>query len=149
MNIVVHWKSLLTTGSFIDLKHDTQITADELQDISDMVNVLSETIPVLKEDNQRIISETNHLQENLNAVVQDCSALKTSIQEQNSILDTLAVSHERLQTDIKSIEGIINTASATTYDGTYIWKIDHVGAKISEYCHHQVLLDERDRYSKK
>ncbi|CAF1110709.1 unnamed protein product [Adineta ricciae] len=130
MNIVFRWKSLLATGLLIDFKQTEQITADELQDIAEMVNILSETIPVLKDDSQRIISEASHLQENLNAISQDCSTLKLSIQEQNSVLDTLAVSQERLQADIKSIEGMINTASSTTYDGTYIWKIDHIAAKI-------------------
>ena len=113
------------------------MTANELRDIAEMVNVLSETIPVLKDDSQRIISETSHLQENLNAISQDCSALKLSIQEQNSVLDTLAVNQERLQADMKSIEGMINAVNSATYDGTYIWKIDHVGAKISEY-HDQI-----------
>ena len=133
MNIVFHLKSLLATGLLIDFNQTEHMTANELRDITEMVNVLSETIPVLKDDSQRIISEASHLQENLNAISQDCSALNLSIQEQNSVLDTLAVNQEHLQADMKSIEGMVNAINSATYDGTYIWKIDHVGAKISEY----------------
>jgi chromosome segregation ATPase len=90
------------------------------------------SIRQLNEDLQRLSTESIHYQNTLDPLKQDISTLKTSIQEQNTFLDGIKINQDILQQDLASFGQKMTDIKASSFDGTFIWKISNIQEKIGQ-----------------
>ncbi|UJR08383.1 hypothetical protein I4U23_012654 [Adineta vaga] len=128
MSIIRPLQSIYQSMTENKLPMDT----DQLEEIVSTIDVLSTSVDILNGDLKRLTNESTRHKTNLDGISQECSVLKTSIQEQNGVLNSIAVSQEALQTEIESLEGKISALESTTYDGTFTWKINDIHTKIAD-----------------
>jgi chromosome segregation ATPase len=130
MNVVR--QSKISSQIITDLPHTTEIATTQLQEVYEVVNILSGGVESLNDDLQRLNTESVCQQTVLEPLVKDLSTLKLSIQEQNTFLDSVKINQEVLQQDLASMEQKINDMKESSYDGTFIWKITDVQEKMGQ-----------------
>ncbi|CAF1512425.1 unnamed protein product, partial [Adineta steineri] len=94
------------------------------------INILSDSIQILNEDQTRLNTESIHCQNTLDHLTQDVSTVKISMQEQNAFLDGTIVNHEILQQDIQSMGQKVLDMNTNTNNGIFIWKISNVQTRM-------------------
>jgi chromosome segregation ATPase len=94
----------------------------------------------LDEDSQRLNNESLYLKNSIDTLNKEFSALKLSIQEQNTFLDGLRPNQEILQQDLSSMKQKIEDSQFISYDGTLTWKISNVAGKMSQICIHKIYF---------
>ena len=134
MSAVLHLKSPNHAGKtsqmIIDSPHNTQNTTLELEEIDQTMNILSGGLTMLNEDRQRLITEHTDQQRALDAITNKLSKLKVPIQEQDAFLDGVKSNQTMLLLDTESMKQNLDDMKSRSYDGTFLWKITDVKAKI-------------------
>ncbi|CAF1258259.1 unnamed protein product [Rotaria sordida] len=141
MYFVHHLKSIVSQVMCNQLQIPSQTTIDHrqitdnmtipLQEIDDTVNVLSDGIETLDSDIQRVNTESIHHKNTLDSLIPQLSTLKISIEEENKVLDSIKINQEVLQQDVESMGQKLNDMKMSSYDGTFVWKINDVQEKMA------------------
>jgi chromosome segregation ATPase len=122
----------MSSQMIIDSPQTTEHVTTQLEEIYETVNILADGIAILNEDLQRLSTESIHYQNTLDPLKQDISTLKTSIQEQNTFLDGIKINQDILQQDLASFGQKMTDIKASSFDGTFIWKISNIQEKIGQ-----------------
>ncbi|CAF1206684.1 unnamed protein product [Adineta steineri] len=130
MNVFHHLKTSdhPINASQLTLENHT----NQLQDIVGSINILSDSIQILNEDQTRLNTESIHCQNTLDHLTQDVSTVKKSIQEQNAFLNGTIVNHGILQQDIQSMGQKVLDMNTNTNNGIFIWIIRNVQTRMDE-----------------
>ncbi len=129
---VLYNPSAMSSQMIIDSPQTTEHVTTQLEEIYETVNILADGIAILNEDLQRLSTESIHYQNTLDPLKQDISTLKTSIQEQNTFLDGIKINQDILQQDLASFGQKMTDIKASSFDGTFIWKISNIQEKIGQ-----------------
>ncbi len=134
MNIVLQLKSVnrSTNASkmIIDSDHTTETATIQLQEIDQTMNILSDGVATLKEDQQRLSTEAIAYQQTLDTITKNLPKLKTSTQEQNAFLDEIKRNQDIIPQEVETMKQKINDIITRSYDGTFLWKITNVQDKL-------------------
>ncbi|CAF3684994.1 unnamed protein product [Rotaria sp. Silwood1] len=130
---ITYKQSEISSQMIIDLPHTTENNTIQLQEFDEMINLLSGGIETLSDDIQRLFTESIRHKNVLDPLAQDIPILKISIQEQNAFLDGMKINQQVLQQDLASMEQKLNAMKASSYDGTFIWKITNVQEKMGQH----------------
>jgi hypothetical protein len=134
MNIVLQLKSVnrSTNASemIIDSDHTTENATIQLQEIDQTMNILSDGVATLKEDQQRLSTEAIAYQQTLDTITKNLPKLKTSTQEQNAFLDEIKRNQDIIPQEVETMKQKINDIKTRSYDGTFLWKITNVQDKL-------------------
>jgi len=134
MNIVLQLKSVnrSTNASkmIIDSDHTTENATIQLQEIDQTMNILSDGVATLKEDQQRLSTEAIAYQQTLDTITKNLPKLKTSTQEQNAFLDEIKRNQDIIPQEVETMKQKINDIITRSYDGTFLWKITNVQDKL-------------------
>ncbi|CAF1098537.1 unnamed protein product [Adineta steineri] len=103
-----------------------------LQEVHEVVNILSNGLETLNDDNQHLNNESLRLQIQLQTLTENIPQLKQSIEESNSYLEEVKQSQDILSQDAPSLKEKINDGQNVSYDGTFIWKITNVKEKMDD-----------------
>jgi hypothetical protein len=116
----------------INHPHTTEDVTIQRQEIDETVSILAGSVEALNDDLQRLHSESISHQYARDPLTQDFSIVKLSIQEQSTFLDGVEIDQEILQQDLVSMEQKVNDMKTSSYDGTFIWKINNMQEKIGQ-----------------
>ncbi len=134
MNIILQLKSVnrSTNASemIIDSDHTTENATIQLQEIDQTMNILSDGVATLKEDQQRLSTEAIAYQQTLDTITKNLPKLKTSTQEQNAFLDEIKRNQDIIPQEVETMKQKINDIKTRSYDGTFLWKITNVQDKL-------------------
>lgn len=65
-------------------------------------------------------------------MIENLEKLKVSIDENNSLIDSAMFNCNLIEKSIDSLEEMLEEARETSYDGTYLWRIEKLTQKLSE-----------------
>ena len=122
--------SILQMKSSIDSPHITQEDIVRLQQIGQSLDVLSNGVDVLSEDQQRITAESINHHRVLDNCGKDFAKLKALNEEQNAVVNQIIGSQHTTENDLQSVREKINQTKATLSDGTLLWQIDQFDRKL-------------------
>jgi chromosome segregation ATPase len=94
------------------------------------MNILSDGVATLKEDQQRLSTEAIAYQQTLDTITKNLPKLKTSTQEQNAFLDEIKRNQDIIPQEVETMKQKINDIKTRSYDGTFLWKITNVQDKL-------------------
>ncbi|CAF0993543.1 unnamed protein product [Adineta steineri] len=103
-----------------------------LQEVHEFVNILSNGIETLNDDNQHFNNESPRVQIQLQTLAENILQVKQSIEESHSFLQGLKQNQDILGQDASSLKEKINDLQNVSYDGTFIWKITNVKEKMGD-----------------
>ncbi|CAF3698366.1 unnamed protein product [Rotaria sp. Silwood1] len=104
----------------------------QLQELYEILNILTGGIETLNDDGQRLSSESLQCQIKLQKLAEDFSQVKLSIEESSSFLEGVKQNQEILNQDLASLKERINDMQYLSYDGTFVWKIANFQEKMSK-----------------
>jgi chromosome segregation ATPase len=107
-------------------------TNTPLEDVCETMDILAGGIQTLNEDSQRLNNESVYLKSAMDNLNEEFTAVKLSIQEQNTFLDGLGPNQEILQQDLLSLKQKIEDLQFISCDGTLTWKISNVAEKMGQ-----------------
>jgi chromosome segregation ATPase len=113
--------------------HLLQTTAsitNQLENVNDMIDILSGGTQVLNDDIQRLKKESVDRQNELIPLTRELLILKKSIEEQSTFIHDMKVSQEVSERDLPSAKQKLDNTGSTSYDGTLLWKIANVQEKM-------------------
>ena len=119
--------------------HQTPATEDDhvdkgnvnLEEVCDTLNTLAEGLSCLTDDNLNNFQQVIRLQNHMALINEQNEKLKKSIDEYGQCLEAAQINHNVLQTEMESIkQTLADCASASTNDGSFIWKITSIAEKI-------------------
>jgi len=123
----------------INLPQTTENVTNQLQELYEMVAILSGGMETLNDDVMRLSSESICYKNALDPFTQDLSQLKVSTQEQNACIDGIKMNQENFQQDVASMEQKVKDMNSNSYDGTFIWKITNVEEKMGQQLRNIML----------
>ncbi|CAF3641287.1 unnamed protein product [Adineta steineri] len=103
-----------------------------LQEVHEVVNVLSNGLETLNDDNQHFNNELLRVQIQLQTLTENIRQVKQSIEESHSFLEGFKLNQDILGQDVSSLKEKINDLQNVSYDGTFIWKIINVKEKMDD-----------------
>jgi chromosome segregation ATPase len=138
MKVVRQMKSqLINTQMDTDVPPTTTTTAaaskpgtTQLQDIYEIVNILSGGIEALNDDQQRLSNESLQIQIQLQTLTKDFPQIKSSEEESHSLLKGVEQNQNILSQDVSSLKEKINDMQYVSYDGAFLWKITNFKEKM-------------------
>jgi hypothetical protein len=98
--------------------------------LNQTIDVLMGSIQVLNDDTQQNNSETLRDQYSLELLLEDLSKVKLAIEETNTSIEGFKPSQQLLLQDFSSLKQDVEDHQATSYDGTFIWRITDVQKKM-------------------
>ncbi len=107
-------------------------TTGQLQEVCETIDILAGGIQTLNEDAQRLSNESIQLQNAIEVLTNDFTALKLSVQEQSTYLDGIKPNQEILQQDVSSLKQKVEDLQFISYDGTLTWKISSFNEKMGK-----------------
>jgi chromosome segregation ATPase len=113
--------------------HLLQTTAsitNQLENVNDMIDILSGGTQVLNDDIQRLKKESVDRQNELIPLTRELLILKKSIEEQSTFIHDMKVNQEVSERDLPSAKQKLDNTGSTSYDGTLLWKIANVQEKM-------------------
>jgi chromosome segregation ATPase len=135
---VVHQmrSQLINTQMDTDLPPTTTTAAaskpvtTQLQDVYEIVNILSGGIETLNDDQQRLSNESLQIQIQLQTLTEDFPQIKSSEEESHSFLKGVEHNQNILSQDLSSLKEKINDMQYVSYDGAFVWKITNFKEKM-------------------
>ncbi|CAF2082952.1 unnamed protein product [Rotaria magnacalcarata] len=116
--------------------HTTTSSSDDrnvqLQELSQTTDILAGGVSALNEDCQRLRNESVSIQNALDTLSRDFTALKLSIEEQNKYLDDLKPSSDLLDHQVSMLQQTLEDLRSVSFDGTFLWKITNFSSKMAD-----------------
>jgi chromosome segregation ATPase len=122
--------SKVTTAS--STTSDTEKLSEDLQNLHEMIDLLSSVIHTLNDDVIRLSSESLQEAQPLEMADKLLSTIKISIEESNNVLSAMNTNLMFLEQDLSSLKLNYEDHQVTSYDGTLIWKITRFQEKMSK-----------------
>ncbi|MHC5719964.1 MAG: hypothetical protein ACYTX0_50015, partial [Nostoc sp.] len=94
-----------------------------LHDLYETLNILAGGVEALNDDGQRLNNESLQSQIFLQALSEQFSNVKLSVEESHSFLQGVKHNQDILKQDLESMKEKINDMQYVSYDGTYVWRI--------------------------
>ncbi|CAF1316866.1 unnamed protein product [Rotaria sordida] len=116
--------SQITTAGTYD------IATTQLQELYEMLNILSGGIEILNNDQERLSNESLKIQVKIPTLTEELSKVKLSIEESNAFLEGVKHNEDVLNQDLASLQEKINDLQYVAYDGTLVWKITNFQEKM-------------------
>ncbi|CAF2941393.1 unnamed protein product [Rotaria sp. Silwood2] len=116
--------------SRITTAEDCNPATTQLQELYEMLNILSCGIETLNNDQQRLGNVSLQIQTTLPTLVEELPKVKLSIEESNVFLEGVKYNQNILNQDITSIQQKLNDLKYVVYDGTFVWKITNFKEKM-------------------
>ncbi|CAF4231696.1 unnamed protein product [Adineta steineri] len=110
----------------------TNPAIDHLQEVHEVVSVLSNGLETLNDDNQHFNNESLRLQIQFQTFTENIRQVKQSIEESHNFLQGLKQNQDILSQDALSLKEKIDDLQNVSYDGTCIWKIINVKEKMDD-----------------
>jgi chromosome segregation ATPase len=136
---VVHQmqSQLLDSQMDTDLPRTTTTTASnpasaQLQEIHEALDILSGGIETLNDDAQRLSNDSLQSQIKLQALAEEFSQTKVSVEESHIFLQGVKHNQDILDQDLSSLKEKINDMQSVSYDGSFVWKITNFQEKMSK-----------------
>ncbi|CAF0854510.1 unnamed protein product [Rotaria sordida] len=102
----------------------------QLQELFEMLNILSGVIETLNNNRERLSSESLQFQVTIPTLTEELSKVKLSIEESNAFLEGVKHNQDILNQDLASLQEKINDFQYVSYDGTLVWKITNFQEKM-------------------
>ncbi|CAF4311150.1 unnamed protein product, partial [Rotaria sordida] len=102
----------------------------QLQELFEMLNILSGVIETLNNDQERLSNESLQIQVTIPTLTEELSKVKLSIEESNAFLEGVKHNQDILNQDLASLQEKIDDLRHVSYDGTLIWKITNFQEKM-------------------
>ncbi|CAF3512684.1 unnamed protein product [Rotaria socialis] len=102
----------------------------QLEELYEVVNMLSDAIQTLNNDQQYLSTESLRSQVTLPKLMEELSKIKISVEESNTFLEGMRCNQEVLNQDFASLQEKVNDLQCVSYDGTSLWKIADVKKKM-------------------
>ncbi|CAF0853293.1 unnamed protein product [Rotaria sordida] len=118
--------SQITTAGTCDL------ATTQLQELFEMLNMLSGVIETLNNDQERLSNESLQIQVTIPTLTEELSKVKLSIEESNAFLEGVKHNQGILNQDLALLQEKINDFQYVSYDGTLVWKITNFQEKMSK-----------------
>ncbi|CAF3991198.1 unnamed protein product [Rotaria sordida] len=118
--------SQITTAEICDL------ATTQLQELFEMLNILSGGIETLNNDQERLSNESLQIQVTIPTLTEELSKVKLSIEESNAFLEGVKHNQGILNQDLALLQEKINDFQYVSYDGTLVWKITNFQEKMSK-----------------
>jgi high-affinity Fe2+/Pb2+ permease len=136
---VVHQmqSQLLDSQMDTDLPRTTTTTASnpaavQLQEIHEALDILSGGMETLNDDAQRLSNDSLQSQIKLQALAEEFSQTKVSVEESHIFLQGVKHNQDILDQDLSSLKQKINDMQSVSYDGSFVWKITNFREKMSK-----------------
>ncbi|CAF0993579.1 unnamed protein product [Adineta steineri] len=104
----------------------TNPAIDHSQELHEFVNILSNRLETLNDNNQHFNNESLRVQTLTENICQE------SIEESNTFLDEVRQNRGIFSQDASSLKEKINDLQNVSYDGTFVWKITNVKEKMGD-----------------
>lgn len=108
----------------------TEKPDDDLKQMHQIIDYLSNGIPILQEELIRLNNELLQQSQLVETVEKDQLTIKTSNEELNNVVNGMNTNFILLQQDLSSLKQKYDDHQVTSYDGTLIWKIDRFQEKM-------------------
>ena len=115
-----------TTSSISD-----PATADVLE-LYETLRILTGGVETLNDDSQRLNDTSLQTQINTQALAEDLSRVRISVEESHSYVEGVKQNQEILEQELTSMKQSIDDMGYVSYDGTLVWKITNVREKMSK-----------------
>ncbi|CAF4918973.1 unnamed protein product [Rotaria sp. Silwood1] len=102
----------------------------QLQELYEMLNILSGGIETLSNDQERLSNESLQIQVTTSALTEELSKARLSIEETNALLKGVKLNQDILNQDLASVHEEVNELQHLSYDGTFVWKITNFKEKM-------------------
>ncbi|CAF3790141.1 unnamed protein product, partial [Rotaria sp. Silwood1] len=102
----------------------------QLQELYEMLNILSCGIETLNNDQQRLSNESLRIQVTIPTLTEEIPKLKLSIEESNAFLEGVKHNQDILNQDLASVHEKIDNLRYVSYDGILVWKITNFQEKM-------------------
>ncbi|CAF1072303.1 unnamed protein product [Rotaria sordida] len=102
----------------------------QLQELYEMLNILSGGIETLNSDQQRLSNESLQTQITLPTLTEELSRVKLSIEESNDFLEGVKHNQDILKQDLASLQEKISDLQHVSHDGTFVWRITNFKEKM-------------------
>ncbi|CAF1023598.1 unnamed protein product [Rotaria sordida] len=102
----------------------------QLQELYEMLNILSGGIETLNNDQHRLSNESLQIQITIPTLIEELSKVKLSIEESNAFLEGMKHSQDILNQDLASVQEKIDDLRYVSYDGTLVWIITNFKEKM-------------------
>ncbi|CAF3935322.1 unnamed protein product [Rotaria sp. Silwood1] len=102
----------------------------QLQELYEMLNILSGGIETLNNDQQRLSNESLRIQVTIPTLTEEIPKLKLSIEESNAFLEGVKHNQDILNQDLASVHEKIDNLRYVSYDGILVWKITNFQEKM-------------------
>ncbi|CAF3840763.1 unnamed protein product [Rotaria sordida] len=120
----------------------------QLQELFEMLNILSGVIETLNNNRERLSSESLQFQVTIPTLTEELSKVKLSIEESNAFLEGVKHNQDILNQDLASLQEKINDFQYVSYDGTLVWKITNFQEKMLDaQCERQTSIYSPPFYS--
>ncbi|CAF3073079.1 unnamed protein product [Rotaria sp. Silwood2] len=118
--------------SQITTSGDCNPGTSQLQELYEMLNILSGGIETLNNDQERLSQESLQIQITIPKLTGELSKVKLSIEESNAFLEAVKYNQVILHQDLASMQEKIDDLRYVSYDGTLVWKITKFKEKMSK-----------------
>ncbi|CAF4083721.1 unnamed protein product [Rotaria sordida] len=102
----------------------------QLQELYEMLNILSGGIETLNNDQERLSNESLQIQITIPTLIEELSKVKLSIEESNAFLEGMKHNQDILNQDLASVQEKIDDLRYVSYDGTLVWIITNFKEKM-------------------
>ncbi|CAF0775315.1 unnamed protein product [Adineta steineri] len=112
---------------------ESAVTKDEYSKISSAVDILTEGVSCLHDDNVQIQTNIIQIHNNILEQQKEVKQLQQSSYENSQILDATQMNCNMIQTEINTIKQTLSDVSNTmSNNGSYIWKITNIAEKVAK-----------------
>ncbi|CAF3038276.1 unnamed protein product [Rotaria sp. Silwood2] len=112
------------------------LAAAQVQELYEMLDILSGSIEALNNDQQHLSNESLQVQIALPTLTEELSKIKLSVEESNAFLEGMKYNQEILKQEFASLQEKINDLQNVSYDGTLVWRITNVKEKMSMFSNY-------------
>jgi len=119
-----------------------------LSQIRNDITILSNNVNMLNNDQQRIRGELCCDQRLLRVISKELSSLKSSAEDHVSIVNGMTIINDFSRQEIWSLKQMMENRMATSFDGTFLWKITCAEEKIGMYYCRSLLVIPLHHYKR-
>ncbi|CAF3407607.1 unnamed protein product [Rotaria sp. Silwood1] len=111
---------------------DDNFAINQLEELHESINILTNGSEALNEDAQRLNTEALDYQDKLQHLTETVSNLKVAVEEEHGFDEAIVRNLEVLNQDLVSLQEKIDNMQHVSYDGTFVWKITKLQEKFAD-----------------
>jgi uncharacterized protein YoxC len=111
---------------------DVNSTVNVLEELYETLSIFASSSEALQKDVEGMKSGLVEHENRLQILAEDVSSGKSSIEEENPLLQGIRQNLDIISQDLMSLEEKIDEMQHVSHDGTFIWKITKLQEKMSQ-----------------